>query len=201
MAATGCLCGADEERAVTISSSDSLTVTRDGVTRKIGVVYRLTAPPASLSTFEFVFNTIEGSTSGDGIVLSLSGNDPVSDELVILAVALPVSLRRGEEYPVGATFTVDAGIDPDPRSTGPYALRQPNRAEAALTIASYSFPPPQFTTRFRAVTSSGTVRVTARERGRVELSLNLSLVDAAGRTTTVTGRAQANSERYTPPCT
>ena len=198
---TGCLCGADEQHAVTFSSADSLTVTRDGVARKIGVVNRLTAPPVSPSSFEVVFNTVEGSTSGDGVVLTLSGNDPVSDELVILALALPVSLRSGEEYPVGATFTVDAGLDTDPRATGAYDLRQSNRAEVAFTVASYSFPPPQFTTHFRAATSTGTVRVTRRERGRIELSLDLRLVDAAGRASTVTGRAQATSERYTPPCT
>lgn len=200
-ATTGCLCGADEEHAVTVSSPDSLTVTRDGAARRIEVVTRLDQTQVSPPTFEFVFNTIEGSTSGEGIALSLSGTDPTSNELVILVLALPVSLRRGDEYAVGATFTVDAGMSSDPRLWGPRDLQQSNQAEAAFTVATYSFPPPQYNAVCRAVSSSGTIRVTQRQSGWVELSLNLSFADAAGKTTTVTGRAQANSERFTPPCT
>jgi len=201
LAMTGCLCGADEGHAVTVSAPDALTVTRDGVARKVEVVTRLTEPEASPTTFQFVFNAVEGSTNGEGVALSLSGADATSDELVILTLALPVALRRGDEYPVGATFTVDPGLTPDPRLWGAYDLRQPDEAEAAFTIASYSFPPPQFTVNFRAATSTGTIRVTQRQRGSVELSLNLSFTDASGKTTTVTGRAQANSERFTAPCT
>jgi len=201
LATTGCLCGADEERAVTISAPDSLAVARDGETRRVGSVSRLTEFDGDPSAFQYVFATIEGATTGEGVVLSLSGMDTASNEIVIVALALPVSLRRGEEYPVGATFNVDPGLTPDPRLSGAYDLQQPNQAEAALTIATYSFPPPQYTVGFRAVTASGTVRVTERERGRVELSLNLSFADAAGRTVGLTGRAQANTERYTPPCT
>jgi hypothetical protein len=201
LAMSGCLCGADEQRAVTVSSPDSLTVVGDGATRRIEVVTRLTEPEVSRSTFDFVFNTVERSAGGEGIALSLSGTDPASNELVVLVLALPVSLQRGEAYPVGATFAVEPGVSSDPRLWGPHDLRQPAQAEVAFTVAAYSFPPPQYTVRFRAVTSTGTIRVTQRQRGWVELSLDLSLADATGRARTVTGRVQANSERYTPPCT
>lgn len=201
VATTGCLCGADEERAVTVSAPDSLTVVRDGASRRIEIVTRVTEPEVSPQTFDFVYNTLEERAQGEGIVLGLSGTDPTSNELVILALALPVSLRRGDEYAVGATFSVDPGLTADPRLWGAYDLQQSDRAEVAFTVATYSFPPPQYTVNFRAATSTGTIRVTQRQRGSVELSLNLSLVDATGKTTTVTGRVQANSERFTPPCT
>ena len=200
-ATTGCLCGADEERAVTVSAIDALTVVRDGSSRRIEIVTRVTEPEVSPQTFDFVYNTIEERPQGEGIVLGLSGTDPTSNELVILALALPVSLRRGDEYAVGATFSVDAGLTSDPRLWGAYDLQQSDRAEVAFTIAAYSFPPPLYTVSFRATTSSGTIRVTERQRGSLELSLNLTLVDATGMTTTVTGRVQANTERFTPPCT
>jgi hypothetical protein len=201
LATTGCLCGADEEHAVTVSSPGSLTVTRDGTARQVEFVTRLDETQVSPSTFQFVFNTIEGSTSGEGVALSLSGTDPTSNELVILVLGLPVSLRPGDEYSVGATFPVDPGVSSDPRLWGERDLQQSNRAEVAFTTATYSFPPPQYTVSYRAVTSSGTIRVTQRQRGWVELSVSLSLADATGKTTTVTGRVQANSERFTPPCT
>ena len=114
VAMNGCssLCGAREQRAVTLGAGiDGLTVVRDGTTRRIEVVTRLTEPLTNPSTFDFVFNTIEGSRSGEGVALSLSGNDPVSDELVALTLAWPVSLRRGDEYALGSTFTIEVGLD------------------------------------------------------------------------------------------
>ena len=199
IAITGC-CGAEEERAVTVWAPDSLTVIGDGVTRRIASVIRLTEPPASPSTFQFVYNTIEGSTSGEGIALSLSGNDPVSDELVIFTLALPVSLRKGDEYSVGATFTVEPGFTSDPRMWGPHDLQQSTQAEVAFTVATYTFPPGVFNTTFVAETSTGTIRVTERERGRVELLVDLSFADANGKTTTVIGRVHASTEKITRPC-
>jgi hypothetical protein len=203
VAMSGCssLCGAREQRAVTLGAGiTGLTVVRDGTTRRVEVVTRLTEPLTNPSTFDFVFNTIEGSRSGEGVALSLSGNDPVSDELVALTLALPVSLRSGDEYAVGSTFTIEVGLDSDPRSWGPHDLKQSNQAEAAFTIAKYSFPPPTFTVNFRAVTSTGTIRVTDRDDGSVEFTLNLSFTDANGKTTLVTGNVQGVTERYTPPC-
>jgi hypothetical protein len=197
-AINGC-CGGDEQHSVTVSAPDSLVVTRDGATRRVEVVTQLTETQVRSPTFQFVFNTIEGSTSGEGIALTLSGNDPVSDELFLLVLALPVSLRDGDQYPIGATFNVEPGGS-DPQMWGAHDLQQSNQADVAFTVATYRFPPGVYDATFRAATSTGTIRVTERERGRVELSLNLSLADAAGKTTTVTGRAQANTGSFTLVC-
>ena len=194
-------CGAEEEHAITISAGlEGVNVVRDGTTRRIEVVNHATSPPTNASSFDFVFNALEGSRTGEGIALSFGGNDPVTDEIVALTMALPVSLRRGDEYPVGSTFTVEVGLDPDPREFGQYDLKQSNQAEVAFTIAKYTFPPPTFTVNFRAVTSTGTIRVTDRDDGRVELLLNLSFTDANGKKALVTGRVQAVTEKRTPPC-
>lgn len=199
IATTGC-CGS-EQRAVTVSAPDSLTVTRNGSTRKVEIVTRLDETQGSASSFEFVYNTIEGSRSGEGIALTLSGVDPVSDEVVLLVLALPVSLRDGDEYPVGATFPVDAGVPSDPRFWGPHDLEQPGQAETAFTIASYTFPPGVYDATYRAATSTGTIRVTDRENGWVRMTLNLAFTDASGVVTTVSGPVQVNSEEYSAPCT
>ena len=201
IAITGC-CGNDEQHAVSISTGpDLLTVTRDGVARKIGSVSRATVPPTSPPTFEFVYNTLEGNTIGDGIALSVGGDDPITGELVIVALALPMSLRLGDQYQVGATYSVEPGLENAPGVFGAYDLNQPNQAEASFTVATYTFPPGVYNATFRAVTSTGTVQVVERERGRLVLSLNLTFTDAGGKTATVTGRMLAITERFTEPCT
>lgn len=195
-------CGAEEEHAVSISPGvDSLTLTRDGVSRKFGTVARATVPPTSPPTFEFVFNTLEGNTIGDGIALSIGGDDPVTNELVLVSLALPMSLRIGDQYTVGATYTVQPGLDNAPGVFGAYDLQQPNQAEAAFTTSTYTFPPGVYNATFQAATTTGTLRVIERERGRLGLSLNLTFTDAAGKTVTVTGQMHAFTERFTPPCT
>jgi hypothetical protein len=195
------ICGNPEQRVLNLSSGlDSVTVVRAGRTFRVGSVVRVFEPQASSPSFDVVFNTLEGATNGEAIVLNVTGRDPATDEVVILAVAVPVSLRQGEEYTVGSAFSVDASIDGDPRTFGAYDLQQPTRAEAAFTIAKYTFPPPLFTTNYRGATASGTVRVSKRERGLLELVVNLNFVDAAGNTAKVTGGLRASTERYTAPC-
>lgn len=196
---SGC-CDAEEQRSVSIGSPGQLTVVMGGTTLHAGTASRLSDPPANPATVQFVFNILEGSTSGEGITLTAGGNDPVTDQLVILSLALPVALRAGDVYTVGGTFDLEPSLDGDPRAFGPYDLAQPNQAEVSFNVSRYSFPPPTFTVDFRAVTSTGTVRVTGRERGRVDLQVDLAFTDAAGNTATVTGGVQAVTERYTPPC-
>ncbi|MDB4916747.1 MAG: hypothetical protein JWM95_4391 [Gemmatimonadetes bacterium] len=199
LSAGACNCG-PEQHAVTVSSRDSLTVTSNGPVRRIGFVNGLTETLVLPSAFQFVFSTIGGSASGEGIALSFSGTDPKSNELVSLTLALPVALRRGDEYVVGATFNVDPGVSSDPQLWGARDLQQSTQAEAAFTVSSYSFPPPQYNTSFRAVTSRGTIRVAERNAGLLELELNLTFVDASGKTVVVTGRVQANSESFPASC-
>ena len=199
--AMGACCNAPEERAVTFSAPDSLTITRDGVARKFEVVTRLTQHEVDAATFEYVFDAIEGDVGGDGVALTLSGSDLATNEVLILVLALPASLRRGDEYPIGATFEIEAGEVRDPRAWGAHDLRQSDQAEVAFTMARYTFPPPAYTPTFRAASASGTIRITDRQRGWVMMTVNLNLVDAGGRTTTVTGRAQASLDRFTPSCT
>jgi hypothetical protein len=116
----------------------------------------------------------------------------------ILALALPVTMRVGDIYLVDKTFSVDP-ID-DQNLFGPYDLQQSNRVDAALTVATYNFPPATYAVTYRAVTSTGTVRVTERDRGRVMLEFELDFADAAGNTINVAGRLQADSERIQRSC-
>src|SRR5215211_6219421 len=194
---SGCLCNFPEEHAVTFSAGgEGLTLVVDGVPRRIPVETRLTSNQLSSSAFDVVVNTLEGSRDGEGVALSFSGFDSITNEFVSFTLALPVSLQQGDEYPVDATFTVDLGV-PDPRMWGSHDLQTSNHADVAFAVATYTFPP-AYSVNFRAVSSSGTIRITERERGRVALSLNLSFADATDRTNSVTGVVRANLETIQP---
>jgi hypothetical protein len=84
IATTGCdYCG-PEQHAIT-TSANTLMMGGDIATRQIQyVTYRLTEPPASHDAFEFVFNTLEGSTNGEGVALTLSGTDAITQEVTRL---------------------------------------------------------------------------------------------------------------------
>jgi hypothetical protein len=198
-ATNGCsLCG-PEQHAIT-TSANTLTLGGEFGTRQIQFVnLRLTEPPASGDQMDFVFNTLEGSTSGEGVALTFSGTDAITQEIVTFTVALPVALQEGTDYTVGSTFNIEVGST-DPAMWGAHDLQQSNKADAAFVIATYSFPPPVYTPTFRAVQSSGTVHVADRSNGHVQLQLSLSFNDATGKTRTVTGNAEANTEKSAATC-
>jgi hypothetical protein len=198
--ASACICGAEDQLSVSTFAPDPVTVTRDGATRKIETIGQLTSPPIEASRFQFVYNTLEGSSSGKGLALTFSGRDPVTDDIVILTIAVPVALRSGTEYPVGETFTIEPTVDGDPRGIGSYELQRTDQAAAAFSVSTYVFPPPQFNIGFRAVATTGSILVVQREKGGVQLRLNLTFTDATGKTAVVTGRVQATAHRSSRPC-
>ena len=165
------------------------------------VTYRLTEPPASHDDFEFLFNTLEGSTNGEGVAFALTGSDAVTQEVVTLVLALPVALRQGDTYSVGATFSIDVGTPGQAGFWGAHDLAQSDKADVAFVVATYSFPPPVYTANFTAVSSSGTIRVVDRSQGQVQLDLDLSFTDANGAVRTLTGPAHANNEKSDALCT
>jgi len=119
---------------------------------------------------------------------------------VTIVLALPVALREGDQYPVGSTFSVEVGSAAETRLWGAHDLAQSNQAEVAFVVSTYSFPPPVHTPNFRAVSSSGTIRVVNRTEGHVQLDLNLSFTDANGSVRTVTGDAEANTVKSAALC-
>ncbi|HUR00070.1 MAG TPA: hypothetical protein VM166_11495 [Gemmatimonadaceae bacterium] len=200
IATTGCNYCGPEQHAVTTSSS-GLSMGGSVPARTVQYVsYRLTEPPAAHDDFQFVFNTLEGSTSGDGVAFTLSGTDAITQENVILVLALPVALRQGDVYSVGSTFSVDVTSPARDGSWGAHDLAQSNKADVAFVVATYSFPPPVYTPNFRAVSSTGTIRVMNRTQGHVDLDLDLHFTDANGAVRTITGPAQANADKRAALC-
>ena len=200
IASNGCNYCGPEQHAIT-TSANSLTLGGDVAARQVQyVIYRLTEPPASHDAFQHVFNTLEESTNGEGVALTWSGTDAITQEVVTIVLALPVSLRQGDEYAVGSTFSVEVGSIAETRLWGAHDLAESNKADVAFVVATYSFPPPVYTPNFRAVSSTGTIRVMNRTRGHIQLQLNLSFTDASGAVRTLTGDAEADTEKRAALC-
>jgi len=198
--ATGCICGAKEKNVV-ISSPSGLTLRADEVGRPLRVpVTRLTQFHITEPAFNFLFDALEGSTRGEGVAFGIMGTDTMTNEDVVISLALPVSMRPGDVYTVGATYMVEATLNTDIRSWGEHDLVQSTKADVGFTTAVYNFPPPTYTPSFRAATTTGTIRVVSRTDGRVELALNLTFTDATGGTRLVTGVVVANTEIVNVGC-
>jgi hypothetical protein len=199
--ATGCDACGPEQHAITTTAPNNLTLGGDFGTRQVQFVNRrLTQPPATRDAFQFLFNTLDGLTTGEGVAFTLAGTDAVTQEIVTLVLALPVALREGDDYAVSATFSVDPGAPSESGFWGAHDLQQPDKAEVAFVISTYSFPPVEYTTNFRAVTSSGTVHVTGRSPGHLQVSLDLTFTDANGSVRTLTGDGRADNERFAALC-
>jgi hypothetical protein len=197
---TGCNYCGPEQHAIT-TSANTLMMSGGITTRQIQyVTYNLTEPPASHDLFQFVFNALEGSTNGEGVAFTLKGTDAITQEVVWLVLALPVSLRQGDEYSVGSTFSIDMNSPAQPGFWGAHDLAQSNQADVAFVVSTYTFPPPVFTPNFTAVSTTGTIRVVNRTKGYVQLDLNLSFTDANGNVRTVTGDGQANALSFAALC-
>jgi len=201
VAASGCNGCGPEQHAITTTSPNNFILGLPAVSRQVQFVNRrLTEPPATHEDFQFIFNTLEGSTNGEGVAITWSGTDAGTQEVVTLVLALPVVLRDGDDYAIGSTFSVDPGTPAEEGFWGAHDLQDPNKADVAFVISTYSFPPPVFTPNFRAVTTTGTVHVIGRSRGHVQLAVDLSFTDANGNTRTLTGNAQADNEKFAALC-
>jgi len=144
--ANGCNGCGPEQHAITTTSPNNFTLGLPAVSRQVQFVNRrLTEPPATHEDFQFIFNTLEGSTNGEGVAVTWSGTDAGTQEIVTLVLALPVMLRDGDGYAIGSTFSVDPGTPSEAGFWGAHDLQDPNKAEVAFVISTYSFPPPVHT--------------------------------------------------------
>jgi hypothetical protein len=201
LGASGCNACGPEQHAITTTAPNNLTLGGDFGTRQVQFVNRrLTEPPATHDDFQFLFNTLEGVTSGEGVAFTLSGTDAVTQEVVTLVLALPVALREGDDYAVGGTFNVELADPGETGFWGAHDLTQPGKADVAFAIATYTFPPVAYTTNFRAATSSGTIEVTDRSPGQLQVHVNLSFTDASGDVRSLTGDGRADNERFAALC-
>ena len=205
MSVTGCnYCGADEDLAIGISTMDSLSIVVGSQAIRLSTNSRVGQTEIDRATFLYLYDAIEDRKSPPArtLVLPLSGYvEPNRNELFVMGFALPEDLTRGDVYTVDGTFNVEAGLSTDPGLWMTRPLADANKAQVGFTRATYSFPPGMFTVTYRATSASGAVRVTQRGDAWAELDLDLRLSDAAGVASTIRGRLQVTTSRYTPPCT
>ncbi len=180
-----------------ILAPDQVTVQLNNHTLFFYSNTNLTSPPVSSSKLDFIFSTLAGSTSGEGIALTFRGSEATSPQAMMLSLAVPVALHNGDVYTVGSTFANDPNVTDD--ALGQYNLAQSNQAEVAFNVSNNNFPNPYEVT-YRATSTTGTIRVTSRSGDQVELTLDLHLTDANGTVATVVGRVQAINQRMSASC-
>jgi hypothetical protein len=195
-------CNAPEERSISVSTIDSLQITINGRSMALQLGAHIGQAEISRTHFDPLFNAIEDRGSANtGLLISVGGPDPATNEQVLLTIAVPADMSRNDVYTIANTFAVEPGFSTTPLTFGVRATQNPNTADVAFGTSTYTFPPPLFTVNYRATSATGTIRVTERGDGYAIMRLDIDLVDATGRTAFVNGQIQVATGRYTPPCT
>jgi hypothetical protein len=196
-----------EERTVNVHGSFHLE--RDaGRPDVVGLEGRAHTPRISEESFRFTWDAVNGRGGGGGtvgVMLTLSGGGSADAAgvavLTGMVLAVPLPLSAGASYPVTGTFPPPgAGYMPmDWAGWGERRLARAAEGEVALRVFDYHTIGMRVENEFIATAVSGTVQVTARRSDQVELRLDITATDAAGRQLRLHGDFTATNERYTPP--
>ncbi|MEO5509517.1 MAG: hypothetical protein ABIS27_02740, partial [Longimicrobiales bacterium] len=159
----GSLCGNTEQRTVTLSTDPSLHIERPGDITDVSL-YGTITNTLPLDYFDPIFRAVDdGASNAQGIVISMGGRHPTTDEMIGLTLVLPTPLKANTTLTVESITQVPFGL-PSEEGQG-WALEtapSPGHARAAFATANYTFPPPTVTNTFVATEGSGTVRVLQR---------------------------------------
>jgi hypothetical protein len=199
-------CGREER---TVNVRGSFHVERDaGRPDVVGLEGRAYHPRISEESFRFTWDAVNGRGSAGGtvgVMLTLSGGGSADAAgvavLTGMMLAVPLPLTAGATYPVTGTF-------PPPGAAympmywegwGERRLVRAGEGEVALRVFDYHTIGMRVENEFIATAVNGTVQVTARYGDQVELRLDITASDAAGRQLRLHGDFTASNERYTPP--
>ena len=198
---SGCsICGAEEQRAVTVSSLGPLLITQNGQTSSVRMGGRVSEAEIARAGFDELFSVIEGGGSAQrGGVITLAPDQQSNDNLMLIAIALPGGLRQGQRLAVGGAFDAPFRLSTE-SGFGVRTLTVPGRPDVAFRTGSYTFPPATFHTTYAATAAEGFVEVVRRGGEWIELLLDVTVRNAAGELVVLRGSVQAQAERYTPPC-
>jgi hypothetical protein len=202
--ATGC---GREERTVNVRGSFQLD-REAGRPDVVGLEGRAYHPRIPEESFRFTWDAVNGRSgagSTSGVMLTLTGgSQPDAAGVAVLTglmLAVPLPLAVGASYPVFGTFPPPgpAYMPMDWEGWGERRLNRAGEGEVALRVFDYHTIGMRVENEFIATAVTGTVQVTARSRDHVELRLDITATDAAGRQLRLQGDFTAGNERYTPP--
>jgi hypothetical protein len=162
----------------------------------------------SPAQFEPAWDAVtKGNTSADAVAFTLSGGTPADAQgvtvLTALVLVLPTPLQVGRRYAVGAAIAPPSETDmPMYWSVwGPRSTTRADQADVALRVFDYHTIGMRVENDFIARIATGTVDVVRRVDNSLELRVDITATDAAGRVLRLHGDVDVRAERYTPPAT
>jgi hypothetical protein len=199
-------CGREE---LTVNVRGSFQLDREvGRPDVVGLEGRAYHPRIREESFRFTWDAVKGRGGAGGtvgVMLTLSGGGSPDaagvNVLTGMMLAVPLPLTAGASYPVTGTFPPpgSAYMPMDWEGWGERQLDRPGEGLVALRVFDYHTIGMRVENEFIATAVTGTVQVTARYRDHVDLRLDITATDAAGRQLRLHGDFSATNERYTPP--
>jgi hypothetical protein len=157
------------------------------------------------SDFDAMWSIVtRGTQAASGVTVTLSGGSErdASGRSVLAGVILvmPTPLSTGATYPIQHALAVPAqGMPMYWSFWGPVHMLVPGRADVGVRIFDYHASGMVVENDHVAVAATGTIEVLRRLGQQVELRLDVTTTDAAGRQATLRGDFTISPERYTPP--
>lgn len=188
----GCGLGCDDVNRIHAATAPGFGVTRVGAAGTTGAMLYGTADytqreTGSLPDFDEVFAVL-ARNSGDGrnLQFTLTGYETPPGDRIVLVLSVPTRAQQGDRFRVVGAFT-----PPGPWQDE-WTFRRavaPGDTEIgfARTRATIPNPPYDYAAIYTATRATGTIQVLRRERGHLDLQVDVTATDEAGRAYRIAG--------------
>lgn len=202
---SGCGLGCEDVNRIQATTAPGFSVTQVGATGTTGALLYSRADytqkeTGSLPDFDEVFAVL-ARNSGDGrsLQFTLTGYETPPGDRIVLVLSIPTRAQQGDRLRVTGAFAPPGPWQDD------WTFRRavaPGDTEIgfARTRATIPNPPYNYAAIYTATRATGTVDVTGRDRGRLDLRVDLTAVDETGRGYRIAGTVGVKAAKEGEAC-
>lgn len=201
----GCSLGCEDVNRIHAATAPGFGVTQVGaagttVAMLYGTADYTQEETGSLPDFDEVFAVL-ARNSGDGrnLQFTLTGYETPPGDRIVLVLSIPTRAQQGDRFRVTGAFT-----PPGPWQEE-WTFRRavaPGDAEIgfARTRATIPNPPYNYAAIYTATRATGTIDVLRRERGHLDLRVDMTATDEAGRAYRIAGTLGVSAAKEGEAC-
>lgn len=201
----GCGLGCEDVNRIHAATGAGFGVTAVGAAGTTGAMLYGSADytqeeTGSLPDFDEVFAVL-ARNSGDArsLQFTLVGYETPPGDRIVLVLSVPTRAQQGDRFRVAGAFTPPGPWEDEWTFRRAVAAGE-TEIGFARTRATIPNPPYNYTAVYTATAATGTVEVLGRDRGRLELRVDVTATDASGRGYRVAGTVNVTAGNEGEAC-